>query len=113
MSKTYHKPIVCGTDTHSFDNYAAECRTIMQIAKGIEFLEEDTFDLTLKTYDELVQMFREQGVLSEEEIEIALSNTNAIADNIEDFELDKVLNTLFLIRQKMTLRLLNKNVGKD
>lgn len=89
MSKTYHKPIVCGTDTHSFDSYAAECRTIMQIAKGIEFLEEDTFDLTLKTYDELVQMFREQGVLSEEEIEIALSNTNVIADSVEDFELDK------------------------
>ena len=89
MSRTYHKPIVCGTDTHSFDSYAAECRTIMQIAKGIEFLEEDTFDLTLKTYDELVQMFREQGVLSEEEIEIALNNTNVIADSVEDFELDK------------------------
>lgn len=89
MSKAYHKPIVCGTDTHSFDSYAAECRTIMQIAKGIEFLEEDTFDLTLKTYDELIQMFREQGVLSEEEIEIALNNTNVIADSVEDFELDK------------------------
>ena len=89
MSKTYHKPIVCGTDTHSFDSYAAECRTIMQIAKGIEFLEEDTFDLTLKTCDELIQMFREQGVLSEEEIEIALNNTNVIADSVEDFELDK------------------------
>ena len=80
MSRVYNKPIVCGTDTHSFDSYAAECRTIMQIAKGIEFLEEDTFDLTLKTYDELVQMFREQGVLSEEEIEIALNNTNVGKD---------------------------------
>lgn len=89
MSRVYHKPIVCGTDTHSFDSYAAECRTIMQIAKGIEFLEEDTFDLTLKTYDELVQMFREQGVLSEEEIQTALNNTNVIADSVEDFELDK------------------------
>lgn len=89
MSYRYNKPIVCGTDTHSYDNYAAECRTIMQIAKGIEFLEEDTFDLTLKTYDELVQMFKEQGVLSEEEIQIALNNTNVIADSVEDFELDK------------------------
>lgn len=88
-SKIYNKPIVCGTDTHSLNPYLAECRTIMQIAKGIEFLDEDTFDLTCKTRQELYSMFVEQGILSILEIENALDNTNLIADSIEDFELDK------------------------
>ena len=88
ISKENEKPIICGTDTHNYDSYAAECRTIMQVAKGIEFLEEDTFDLTLKTYDELYDMFKEQNVLTNEQIHEVLDNTNKLADNVEDFELD-------------------------
>ena len=87
-AKQYNKPIVCGTDTHSLNSYLADCRTILQVAKGIEFLEEDTFDLTVKTYSELYQMFKDQGVLSNEEIKTALNNTNILADSVEDFELD-------------------------
>ena len=88
-SKEFETKIICGTDTHNFDNYAAECRTIMQIAKGIEFLEEDTFDLTLKTYDEVYDMFKQQGILNDEQIQEALENTNKVADMCENFELDK------------------------
>lgn len=88
-SKYFETKIICGTDTHNFDNYAAECRTIMQIAKGIEFLEEDTFDLTLKTYDEVYDMFKQQGILNDEQIQEALENTNKVADMCENFELDK------------------------
>lgn len=89
MSEEYHKPYICGTDTHNFDSYAAECRTILQTAKKIEFLEEDTFDLTLKTYDEVCDMFKRQNVLTDTEIQTALENTNVVADMCEDFELDK------------------------
>lgn len=89
MAKEFDKGIICGTDTHNFDSYAAECRTIMQVAKGIDFLEEDTFDLTLKTYDEIYGMFNQQGVLTEDEVQLALENTNVVADMCENFELDK------------------------
>lgn len=88
-SSDFGIPIICGTDTHSLNQYLAECRTILQTAKRIEFDNEDTFDLTVKTYAELYEMFKEQGVLTDEQIKEALHNTEVLADSVEDFELDK------------------------
>lgn len=87
-SKEYNKPLVCGTDTHSLNQYMAECRSILQKAKKIEFLEEDTADLTCKTYEELFSMFKKQNIFSDEEIKNILNNTNLIAESVEDFTLD-------------------------
>lgn len=88
MSKKYGIPLIAGTDTHSIDAYKAECRSIMQLAKHIEFADEDSFDLTYKTYDELVEMFRIQGALPETVFLEAIENTNRMADAVEPFELD-------------------------
>lgn len=88
MSKKYGIPLIAGTDTHSIDAYKAECRSIMQLAKHIEFADEDSFDLTYKTYDELVEMFRIQGALPEQVFLEAIENTNHMADSVEPFELD-------------------------
>ena len=87
-SKRYGKPLIAGTDTHSINTYKAQCRSILQKAKRIEFSNEDEFDLTYKTYDELVEMFREQGSLPMEVILDAIENTNRMANSVEDFELD-------------------------
>lgn len=88
LSQRYGIPLVATTDTHSLDAYKAECRSIMQLAKHIEFADEDTFDLTYKSYDELVQMFREQDAIPEPLWMEAIQNTNRIADEIESFDLD-------------------------
>lgn len=88
MSKKHHKPLIAGTDTHSLNKYKAECRSILQKAKNITFSNEDEFDLTYKSYDELVEMFKQQDVLSEDEILTAIENTNVMADMVTDFELD-------------------------
>lgn len=88
MSKKYGIPLIAGTDTHSIDAYKAECRSIMQLAKHIEFADEDSFDLTYKTYDELVEMFRIQGALPEQVFLEAIENTNRMANSVEPFELD-------------------------
>lgn len=88
MSKKYHKPLIAGTDTHSLNKYKAECRSILQKAKNITFSNEDEFDLTYKSYDELVEMFKQQDVLSEDDILTAIENTNVMADMVKDFELD-------------------------
>lgn len=87
-SKRYHKPLIAGTDTHSINQYKAECRSILQKAKHIEFSNEDDFDLTYKSYDELVEMFRQQGSLPMDVILEAIENTNVMAASVEDFELD-------------------------
>lgn len=87
-SKQYGKPLIAGTDTHSINHYKAECRSILQKAKHIEFSNEDEFDLTYKSYDELVEMFRQQGSLPMDVVLEAIENTNRMADSVTDFELD-------------------------
>lgn len=87
-SKKYNKPLIVGTDTHSIDSYKAECRSILQKAKHIEFSNEDEFDLTYKSYDELVDMFKQQGALPMNVVLEAIENTNRMADSVTDYELD-------------------------
>lgn len=89
MSQRYHIPLIAGTDTHSLNEYKAECRTIMQLSKHIEFADEDTFDLTYKSYDELVEMFAQQDAIPSKLYLEAIENTNHMADSVEPFELDK------------------------
>lgn len=89
LSKKYNKPLIMGTDTHSLNAYKAECRSILQLSKRIEFSNEDTFDLTYKSYDELVEMCKEQNCFPIEVYLTAIENTNVMADSIENWELDK------------------------
>lgn len=88
-SRQYRKPLIAGTDTHSINQYKAECRSILQKAKRIEFADEDSFDLTYKSYDELVEMFRQQNSLSMSIVLEAIENTNRMADSVDDLVLDK------------------------
>lgn len=88
VSKRYGIPLIAGTDTHSINQYKAECRSILQKAKHIEFSNEDEFDLTYKSYDELVEMFRQQGSLPMDVVLEAIENTNRMADSVTDYELD-------------------------
>ena len=87
-SKKYGKPLIAGTDTHSINGYKAECRSILQKSKEIMFSDEDTFDLSYKSYDELVEMFKKQGTLPESVFLEAIDNTNKMAEMIEDEPLD-------------------------
>lgn len=91
MAKKYNKPLIAGTDTHSLTPYKAECRTILQYAKKITFSNEDEFDLIYKSYDELCDMFEQQGVLDKATYLQAIENTNVMADSVEPFELDTSL----------------------
>lgn len=88
MSKRYRIPLIAGTDTHSITPYKAECRSIMQLAKHIEFEDEDSFDLSYKSYEELVAMFAQQNALPEAMYLEAIENTNRMAASVEPFELD-------------------------
>ena len=88
MSLKYNKPLIAGTDTHNLDKYKAECRSILQRAKHIVFTNEDEFDLTYKTYDELVEMFEKQDALPRDVYIAAIENTNIMADSVEEFKLD-------------------------
>lgn len=88
-SKAYGIPLIAGTDTHSSSNYKAECRKILQISKDSFYGDEDAFDLTWKSFKELIQCFKNQNSLPEEVWMEAIENTNRFADIIEEFKLDK------------------------
>lgn len=88
LSKDIGTPLIAGTDTHSSTQYKAECRAVLLSAKHKSYGDEDAFDLTYKTYDELVEMFRVQNALTEEEYLSAINNTNLLYDLTEEIELD-------------------------
>ncbi|MGL5715965.1 MAG: PHP domain-containing protein, partial [Paraclostridium sp.] len=81
------KPLIVGTDTHELDRYGLECRAVLMKAKGLDD-DEATYDLTIKTYDEVLDMFRVQDSLPEEMVIEALERTKELEDMIEPFELD-------------------------
>ena len=74
-SLQYNIPLIAGTDTHSSTPYKAECRKILQISKDSYYGDEDAFDLTWKTYDELVQVFSIQCSLPMNVIMDAINNS--------------------------------------
>jgi DNA polymerase-3 subunit alpha len=90
LSKRFGKSLIVGTDTHSLNKYKAECRTILQYGKTDNAWgdPENECDLTMKSYDELVEKFREQGILPEEEYLKAIDNTNVMADSCEVLTFD-------------------------
>jgi len=89
LSKKYDKPLICGTDVHNLNNYKAECRQIFKEYKGATYADEDDFDLSYHSYDEIFDMFKRQGVLSDTQISDALVYTNVVADCVNDPNLDK------------------------
>lgn len=88
LSQSTGKPLIAGTDTHSSTKYKAECRAVLLGAKHKNYGDEDAFDLTYKTYDELVDMFRVQDAIPESDYMQAIENTNLLYDMVENFELD-------------------------
>lgn len=88
LSKKLSKPLIAGTDTHSSSDYKAECRSVLLSAKNKSYGDEDSFDLTYKTYDELVNMFEIQAALPDTVYLEAIENTNLLYDLVEDFTLD-------------------------
>lgn len=88
-SLEYNIPLIAGTDTHSSTKYKAECRKILQKSKGSFYGEEDEFDLTWKSYDELMKCFEIQNALPKNVYMEAIKNTNVLANMVENFELNK------------------------
>lgn len=90
-SKIYGIPLIAGTDTHYTTAYKAECRKVLQKSKSSSKYAGEEFDLAWKTYDQLVDCFRQQDALPVEVCLTAIENTNVLADMVEPFILDRSL----------------------
>lgn len=89
LSQAYGLQLVAGTDTHSLTHEHSEGRKILQLSKSIRFDDEDGWDLTFKSYDELCNAYAQQNTLPAEVYLKAIDNTNKIADMVESFEIDR------------------------
>ena len=89
LSKQTGLKLIAGTDTHALDERHAKGRIILQKSKDVHFDNEDSWDITMKTCDELVELYRKQRIFTDEEIFEFLDNTNKLADMVEEFELDR------------------------
>lgn len=88
LSKKYNKPLIAGTDTHNLNDYKAECRKILKISKHMEYANEDDFDLTYQSYEQLCRAFEIQNALPKEVYLRAIEETNEMAASIEEIQLD-------------------------
>lgn len=89
LSKKYGIPLIAGTDTHALNDTHMAGRKILQLSKGVHFAEEDLWDLTFKSYDELCRAYEKQNALPKEVYLEAIENTNKMADMVEEFTLDR------------------------
>ena len=88
ISKKTSLRLIAGTDTHCLNEEHVEGRKILQKSKNVFFADEDDWDLTFKTYEQLVDAYKLQNSLPENIYLQAIENTNVMADMIEEFELD-------------------------
>lgn len=90
LSRTFNKPLIAGTDTHSLNKYKANCRIVLKYGKtdGDWGDGENKFDLTFKSRLEAEEMFRKQNALSEDIWMTALDETNRMADSVEPLNID-------------------------
>ena len=102
IAEKYNLNIVAGVDSHYIDDETKESRKVLQRSKRHfkdesdfkdclqeENYESKAFDMKFKNREELEEGFRKQGILTEEQIQTAIDNTNLIEEMIEDFELDR------------------------
>lgn len=109
LSQKYGIPLIAGTDTHALNDVHAEARKVLQKSKKVQFNDDEAeWDLTFKTYDELVKAYQKQNCLPESVYLEAIQNTNVMADMVENITLDtsfkypKVFpNSTELLRSKL------------
>ena len=80
--------LVTATDTHSLNSDKERGRAMLQKSKNIFFGEETGWDLTMKSYEELVESYKVQNSLPMDVVMDAIEQTNIISDMIETFDID-------------------------
>ena len=119
LSQTSGIPLITGTDTHALNEEHLRGRLVLQKSKDIHFDDEDGWDLSFKTYDELIEAYTKQNVLPMDVVKEAIDNTNKLADMIEEFTLDRtykypklVDDSEAYIRQKIKEGIKTKGIDK-
>lgn len=88
LSKKYGLELIAANDSHYIYPEQSKDRLEFLKGKGINYGDEDNFILDYPDYNEFYNRFKKQGVLSDEQITKAISNTLIFRD-CEDIFIDK------------------------
>ena len=88
ISRKYNIPIIHANDSHYIKPEDAKYRDLFLRAKGIYYEDESNFILDYPDAETIIERYKKQGVLNDDEIKQALTNT-LIFDNAEGIKLDK------------------------
>lgn len=103
LSDKHNIKIIHANDSHYIYPYEAEYRTKFLKAKGISYPEEDGYILDYPDSDTIIDRYKEQGVLNEQQIKEALENT-LIFDKCEE---------LTIINKDIKLPSISDNPNKE
>ena len=110
-------PLIAGTDTHALNEEHMDGRAMLQKAKNVRFSNEDDWDLTFKTTEELIKAYKKQNSLPMDVVYEAINNTVKMADMVETFKLDyspkypKLYeDSESVFKQKINNGVLNRNI---
>ena len=119
ISEKYSIPLIAGTDTHALNKTHLTGREILQKSKDVKFDNESKFDMTFKTYEELVYCYKIQDSIPEDKYLEAIENTNRMADIVEEFKLDYSYkypklydDSLSVFKQKIVQGIKDRGVNK-
>ena len=80
--------LIAGTDTHALNEEHMIGRKQLQVSKGVNFPDEDEWDLVFKSYDELLSAYELQNSLPYDVYMEAIQNTNILLDMCDSYALD-------------------------
>ena len=88
VKEKYSIGLIHANDSHYIRPEDAKYRDLFLNAKGMHYEDENNFILDYPDADTVIERYRAQGVLNDEQIKEALENT-LIFDNAESIKLDK------------------------
>lgn len=90
ISEGLNVPIIAGCDSHVITESQMLDRDELLKSGNIHYEDEDGWYMDYPTYDVLFERFKQQGVLTDEQIKAAINNTNVLFE-FEDIKLDRSL----------------------
>lgn len=90
MSEGLNVPIIAGCDSHVITESQMLDRDELLKSGNIHYEDEDGWYMDYPTYDVLFERFKQQGVLTDDQIKAAINNTNVLFE-FEDIKLDRSL----------------------
>ena len=88
LAELHNLQTIIGLDTHYISEEDRVKRENLLLRKGIHYDDEDGWYMDWPSGKELLERFRQQGVLSDDEVILSMMNTHIFLNGCEDIELN-------------------------